>query len=136
MFISLGELNKKCLLFIFVPILIILRWFLESQFNIENKNLFFNSFLRFFSCSLNFIPWIFLIKTMDKALERRSSINSIEKGIPKDNNDNKDNTDNNINRRDSTLSSHSSDSLFSIEMQKQIDKKLEKIKKSKNRTMV
>ena len=41
-----------------------------------------------------------------------------------------------LNRRDSTLSSHSSDSLFSIEMQKQIDKKLEKKKKSKNRTMV
>ena len=68
MFISLGELNKKCLLFIFVPILVTLRWFLESKFNNDSKNLFFNSILRFFSCSLNFIPWILLLKIMDKAL--------------------------------------------------------------------
>jgi hypothetical protein len=72
---------------------------------------------------------------MDKALERRSSRKSFEKEIPKDK-DKDDNTDNNINRRDTALSNHSSDSLFSIEMQKQIDKRLEKIKKSKNRTMV
>ncbi len=139
MFISLGELNKKCLLFILVPILVTLRWFLESQYNKENKNLFFNSFLRFFSCSINLIPWIFLLKTMDIALERRSSRKSIEKEMSKDKNDKNDNIDDayyNVNRRDSTLSSHSSDSLFSIEMQKQIDKKLEKKKKSKNRTMV
>lgn len=76
---------------------------------------------------------------MDIALERRSSRKSIEKEMSKDKNDKNDNIDDayyNVNRRDSTLSSHSSDSLFSIEMQKQIDKKLEKKKKSKNRTMV
>ena len=133
MFISLGELNKKCLLFIFVPILVTLLWFLESKFNNENKNLFFNSFLRFFSCSLNLISWIFLLKIMDKALERRSSNKTNEKIISKDN---KDNTDNDFNRTESALSDHSSDSLFSIEKQKQIDKRLKKIKKSKNRTMV
>ena len=136
MFISLGELNKKCLLFIFVPILVALRWFLESKFNNENKNLFYNSFLRFFSCFLNLIPWIFLRKIMDKALERSSSKKSNEKKISKDKNDNKDNNYNNFNRTESELSDHSSDSLFSIEKQKQIDKKLEKKKISKIRTMV
>ena len=130
MFISLGELNKKSLLFILVPIIITIRWFLEQQFNNENKNLFFNSFLRFLSCSLNFIPWIFLLKSMDSALERRSSTKTIEKEISKDKNDDNEN-DNSIDRRKSSTCS-----LYSIEMQKQIDKKLEKIKKSKNKTIV
>ena len=60
MIISFGKLNKYSLLFFFVPFFIGLRWLLEANFKIENKNLFFNSFINFFSSFLNFINWILL----------------------------------------------------------------------------
>ena len=64
MIISFGELNKRWLLFIFIPLLITLRWLFENWFKNENKNLFFNGFLRMLARVLNIIPWIFLEKSM------------------------------------------------------------------------
>ena len=64
MIISFGELNKKLLLYIFVPLLIASRWLFENWFKIEKKNLFFNGFLRMLARVLNIIPWIFLEKSI------------------------------------------------------------------------
>lgn len=78
MFISFGELNRKWIFLILIPILITLRWYFESKFEEKNKNLFFNGFLRFLARILNFIPWLFLKKSLSFR-EREKKDNSIKK---------------------------------------------------------
>ena len=64
MIISFGEFKFKSLLFLITPVFMALRGYLETKIKKENKNLFFNGFLRFFARSLNGILWIFFERAM------------------------------------------------------------------------
>lgn len=60
MFITFGTLNKKCLLFIIVPLSALLRLWLVPKS--QNKNIFLHTYLKFITRFLNFIPWIIFNK--------------------------------------------------------------------------
>ena len=135
MIISLGELNKKCWLFILVPIFLTIRWYMENYiFEDSKKNLFFGSFLRFFSNSLNIILWIIFNKSMsfekNKDKEKEKERNSIN-----DDNILKDEIKNIIFSEDrgNNIKRNSFISQFELEMIKEQEKK-ELMNKSKRVT--
>ena len=63
MLITLGKINIKWILFLFVPILLFLTSLVERK-STSDDNLFFYAFLRFFARTLSFIPWIILNKSL------------------------------------------------------------------------
>ena len=126
MFILFLELNKRWLLFIFIPFLISVRWLLENKLKKENKNLFFNGFLRMCARVLNIIPWIILQKSISFKKRKQNS-------MPIDNKTENQVKDEESNQNSSHLesrlaSSGSYSSLFEIEKEKKIQNILEKYK--------
>lgn len=115
MFIYFGKINIKWLLFLLVPIFICLVYLIEKYLDYE-KNLFYKSFIKFFSRSLSFILWIILYKSQKKKPKNENKEQIIEKYLSEENisqneniidNDNEKNTDNeNINRRKFNLSEY------------------------------
>ena len=63
MFISCGSINFKWILFLITPLLMYICNLIEKESE-SDKNIFFFSFLRFFSRSLNFILWLILKKSL------------------------------------------------------------------------
>ena len=63
MLITLGKINIKWTLFLFVPILLFLTSLVERK-STSDDNLFFYPFLRFFARTLSFIPWVILYKSL------------------------------------------------------------------------
>ena len=82
MFISLGTLNYKCLLFIFVPIFFYVREILEDKIDIKHQNLFTIPFLRAIARSLAVFLWLYLYKNVSKMksnnTEEKEKENSID----------------------------------------------------------
>ena len=58
MFISLGYLTKKSILFIIVPILMLIRLWLTDSVSNDAKNMFYCGFMKFIGKSINGILWI------------------------------------------------------------------------------
>ena len=87
MFISLGTLNYKCLLFIFVPILFWVREYLEENIDNEHQNLFTIPFLRAFARSLAIFLWLYLHKNVSKMksniIEDKENENSFDEEVHK-----------------------------------------------------
>ena len=90
MFISLGEFNLKSLFFILVPLFLTFREYLETFLEKENKNIFFNTFLRFSSRSLNGIFWIIFKRSMSFQKERENKIESFNKQVSSPDNNSQD----------------------------------------------
>ena len=63
MLISFGEFNIKCILFILVPIFMFCCRLSEKNLDYE-ENLFFVSFIKYFSRSFSFILWIILNQSL------------------------------------------------------------------------
>ena len=63
MLISFGEFNIKCILFILVPIFMFCCRLSEKNLDYE-ENLFFVSFIKYFSRSFSFILWIVLNQSL------------------------------------------------------------------------
>ena len=87
MFISLGTLNYKCLLFIFVPIFFYARGILEDNIDIKHQNLFTIPFLRAFARSLAIFLWLYLHKNVSKMksknTEEKENENSFDEEVIK-----------------------------------------------------
>ena len=64
MFISFGYLTKKCLLFIAVPIIMIIRRKLTYSIPEKIKNMFYFGFIKFLGTSLNGIFWLIIGRTI------------------------------------------------------------------------
>ena len=78
MFISCGSVNLKWFLFLLVPILMYICNILEKNSHSE-QNVFFFSYLRFFSRSLSFILWMILKKSLSFQNEKKEEEENLQK---------------------------------------------------------
>ena len=85
MFISLGIINIKWILFLLFPLMIVLCDITKDQLENEN-NIFFNTFLKFLGRSLCFIFWPLLYKLLSWDSEIKNEKNQINESIYKDGN--------------------------------------------------
>lgn len=135
MFISFGELDKKSLLFIFLPVVLSIRWLLESLL-LTNRNFFFNSFKRFWALSLNIILWLFLKYKMSYGKRKTIEENQpVEKELKNEENANEINgreNDDEKEKKDSSTLSLNFSSQYHIERTKEKKRQnmLKKIKRN------
>ena len=85
MFISLGIINIKWILFLLFPLTIVLCDITKVQLENE-KNIFFNTFLKFLGRSLCFIFWPLLYKLLSWDGETKNEKDQINENIYKDEN--------------------------------------------------
>ena len=78
MFISCGSVNFKWILFFITPILMHICNLIEKNSK-SDKNIFFFSFLRFFSRSLNFILWLILKKSLSSQKDKKDEEENSQK---------------------------------------------------------
>ena len=80
MFISCGELNIKCILFILVPIFMFFCRLSEKNLDYE-ENLFFISFIKYCSRSFSFILWILLNRSLSSFQKEEIKIETIDQPL-------------------------------------------------------
>ena len=70
MFISFGYLNKKCLPFLILPLIMIIRYYISDNTNLKVKSIFYPCFIKFLCCSISGILWLVVkITTLSKKNE-------------------------------------------------------------------
>ena len=89
MFISFGNLTKKSILFVVVPIAMLLRVILVTLK--KENNMFYHGFLRFLGRSFNGFLWLaieknFISKKIEKQDIKGSKLVDPDKNTPKQNN--------------------------------------------------
>ena len=70
MFISFGYLNKKSLLFLILPLIMIIRYYISDNTKPKVKSIFYPCFIKFLCCSISGILWLVVkITTFSKKKE-------------------------------------------------------------------